>query len=109
MSYKYRTNCVNSTAEAITDMIYHRLHREITYRTMLKHCPDLLDFAERLGYERKSSQGLTLKNDWHVNYYKSVYKGRPCYYMDHSRIEYIWIKAKKEGGKFAASPDDITI
>ena len=34
--------------------------------------------------------GLRLKDDWHVGYFKSTYDGKPCYYIDHSRIEYIF-------------------
>jgi len=35
---------------------------------------------------------LKLRADWAVSYHKGVFEGRPCYYMDHSRIEYIFCK-----------------
>jgi hypothetical protein len=66
---------------------------DVTYRTMLKHCPGLLDWAESLGYVRYPSQGLTLKNDWHVSYHRSKYRGRRCYYVRHSSIEYIFVES----------------
>jgi hypothetical protein len=33
-----------------------------------------------------------------VSYYKGTYKGKPCYYIDHSCIEYVFTKkqTKKE-------------
>ena len=65
--------------------------REVTYRTVLKHCDGLLEWAEGMSYFRHPSQGLTLKDDWAVSYHKSVYRGRPCYYVRHSSIEYIWV------------------
>lgn len=64
----------------------------ITYRTMLKHC-DLLPFAACMGYDKHPNQGLTLKNDWHVGYYKSHWGNKVCYYLVHSAIEYIWVIA----------------
>ncbi len=88
MKKQYYTNCIGSTAEAINNMIDRA--REITYKTFLKHV-DWREVSEMFGYDLSPKQGLTLKNDWHIGYYKSVYKGRPCYYLTHSAIEYIFI------------------
>jgi len=84
----YTTCCVESTGEAIRAMVEKA--REISYRTFRKHCEGLDDWAQAMGYFRHPSQGLTLKNDWHVTYYKSVFQGKPCYFLVHSAIEYIW-------------------
>ena len=37
-----------------------------------------------------SGDGLHLKDDWHVNYYRSTFRGQPCYYAKHSAIEHIF-------------------
>jgi len=84
----YRTSCVDATAEAIDAMT--SAAREITYRTMLKHC-DLISWAVEMGYARRKDRGLTLRNDWHVSYYKSRYDDTRCYYLVHSHIEHIWV------------------
>lgn len=80
----YTACCVSSTANAIDDMIDQS--REITYKTFIKYvdCKELLNmFCEGFGWK-------SLKRDYHVRYFKSVYMGKPCYYLDHSSIEYIW-------------------
>ena len=89
MKYRYYTNCVSSTARLINDM--RDTARDVTYRTVLRHCHGLLGWAKEMGYELRSNQGLTLKDDWHVSYHKSTYAGLPCYYVRHSAIEYIWV------------------
>lgn len=63
---------------------------EVTYRTVLRRCHDLLFWAKQMGYDSRSNVGLTLKNDQYVSYHKSRYRGRRCYYVCHSGIEYIW-------------------
>jgi len=90
--YHYHTNCVNSTAKLIDDMTDDAI--DITYRTMFKHCPGLLDWAVGVGYERDSRRGLTLKNDYCVSYHRSNYGGLRCYYVCWSAIEYIFIAAE---------------
>jgi len=71
--------------------------REISYRTMQKHCQELGRWALDKGYKLFPSKGLTLKNDWHVAYYKSTYNGRPCYYLVWSAIEFIWVLEETDG------------
>ena len=85
---EYTTCCVHSTGEAINSM--KDTAREVTYRTFRKHCEGLDDWAEAMSYFRHPAQGLTLKNDWHVAYFKGEYMGKPCYFLTHSAIEHIW-------------------
>ena len=33
---------------------------------------------------------LTMKNDYAVSYYRSTFDGKPCYYIKHSGIEYVF-------------------
>jgi hypothetical protein len=85
-NYHYTTCCINSTAEFINAMVDNA--RRVTLRTIQKHCEGLAEWADSMGYCRG---GLTLNRDWSVSYWKSKYRGKPCYYIDHSSIEYIWI------------------
>jgi hypothetical protein len=87
---KFETDCVHSTYEDITLMT--EIAIDITYKTFLKHVSfiDLSDLFPFYGTHPK--QGLLMiKNDWHVSYHKSMYKGKRCYYIEHSGIDYIFI------------------
>lgn len=86
--YEYRTSCIHSTAELIHAM--KDTAEAVDYDTMLRNCQGLLDWSEELAYFRHPAQGLTLKNDWHVAYFRSYYDGLPCFFLTHSAIEYIW-------------------
>ena len=69
---------------------------EITYQTFRRTVggESLDQFASNLGYDVGHERGgLRLCNDWHVSYHKSRYRGKPCYYLRHSGIEHIWVKA----------------
>ena len=81
---QYTTCCVNSTAELINDMTDKA--KKISYQTFKKYAEGLEDFATSMGY----GPWLLLSQDWAVSFYKSTYDGRPCVYMCHSAIEYIW-------------------
>jgi hypothetical protein len=91
-SYTFETSCIDSTGEAIDEMRGHPDHREITYETMQRNCEGLLLWANSKGYEKRANigSGLTLRSDPYVAYYKSVYRGQPCYYLVWSAIEWIW-------------------
>ena len=90
MKMRFRTSCVNSTGQAIRDMVDRAT--DITRKTFLRH----VDRAERLcierdlGYSQFRDGGLQMANDFHVSYHKSIYLGRKCYYFCHSAIEYIF-------------------
>ena len=89
--YHYAGTCIESTCERITDMIEHA--RPVTLRTLRKHCVGLRDWERDMGYAvGAGKKGLRLKNDWAVSFHKSRYDGRPCYFIDHSRIERIWTR-----------------
>ncbi len=87
-NYHYATNCVNAGEVDILEMVEKA--RAISYTTFSRNCSGLREFARDMGYDR---MGLTLKGDWHISYYKSTYQGKPCYYLVHSCIEYIWVLA----------------
>jgi len=95
MTFRYFTNCIQSTAEAINAMVDQA--REITFSTFARRC-DYRGVAQHLGYAVGADTGLHLKDDALARYYKSVYRGRPCYYLQHSAIEYIFIRVNPETG-----------
>ena len=87
--YYYETCCVSSTARAIDSMVDQA--KEVTLATVRRNCPGLQEWETQMGYDTGHERGgLRLKDDWHVRYYKSKYKSRPCYYIVHSAIEHIW-------------------
>ncbi len=67
---------VQSTAEMIDNMV--GAAREITRATFLKNCDCPYD-------------ELTVSWDNHIKYFKSKYDGKTCYFVEHSRIEYVFI------------------
>lgn len=83
--FQFLINCVSSSAEAIDEMIEQA--RVVTYTTVDKHCN--LEELESI-YEGCGS--LTLSSDRQVSFYKSKYAGKPCYYVVHSAIEYIFTR-----------------
>lgn len=91
--YRYLKNCTEVACgkelRALEEMIDGSI--EISYRTFFKYC-DLEYARTMLGYEKYACQGLTLKGDWHITYHRSKFKGKRCYYLCHSSIEYIFIE-----------------
>jgi hypothetical protein len=82
---QYETNCVNSTAELIEDMVDNAT--EITFAELVDEVgQEQLDEV----FPMYKDIPLTLETDWSTSYYRSVYDGRPCVYVEHSRIEYIF-------------------
>ena len=90
--FTFETSCVDSTALHINNMRDHPQHREVSYQTMLRNCDGLLMWAKSKGYDPRVNvgSGITLRDDPYVAYYKSVYRGQPCYYLVWSAIEWIW-------------------
>ena len=88
--YRYCCCCIDCKdyVYALNAMI--ETAKSVTYRTMLQHCEGLLEWARNQGYSRCSTQGLTLRDDSYVSYWKSSFRGHPCYYLCWSKIEYIW-------------------
>lgn len=94
--FYYHCSCVESLGEDINAM--REKHTAISYKTFLKYC-DVKDWARDAGYGRDT--GLALGRDWMVAFYKSTFRGVPCYYLVHSAIEHVWlpVSRKKEQDK----------
>lgn len=87
MGYRYETNCVNSDACSINDMVERA--RRISSRTFRSELGQVLYhwLETLLGYERCA---VRLDRDYAVTFHRSTYRGKPCVYVEHSRIEYIF-------------------
>lgn len=86
---EYQTNCVNAVGFDIQEMVDKS--EEITLTTFRKYAGGLEELEKSMGYDTGHERGgLRLSNDWAVSFYRSQYKGRPCVFMVHSAIEYIW-------------------
>ena len=88
--YVYETDCVSACGEDISDMI--DLAEKVKYEELAANVQGLDEWAEDHGYSLDPADGgLLLKDDWHVGYYRSTYRGQPCYYLDWSSIEHVWV------------------
>jgi hypothetical protein len=65
---------------------------EVTLATIRRHCAGLRDWEKLMGYATGGERGLRLKDDYHVSYHKGTFRGRRCFYIVHSAIEYIWTR-----------------
>ena len=106
--YQFVTSCVGSTSEKIHAMIDQA--RDVSKAEFFRNVPlreifqsgvaDIYAWTPRecalagVPYEdyARNRGGLRFEKDWAISYHKSVYDGMPCYYFDHSRIEYIFCK-----------------
>jgi hypothetical protein len=65
---------------------------ELDYETFRDEVGSSLDdWAEAHHYSLVASDGLTLKADWHVAYYRSRFDGKACLYLVWSAFEHIWV------------------
>jgi hypothetical protein len=99
--YTYETCCVDIPQYQVADLqAMIDAGRDVTYETFQRHCAGLAEWAVEHGYEGPHERGgLHIKNDWHVGYFKSTFRGRPCYYMSWSGIEFIWTKAESRSSQ----------
>lgn len=103
--YQFETCCINADGQDIRDMVDQA--RSITYGQFFRHVPLSAVFVSGVAYmyywtpsqcrlagvdyeEVRKNWPLTQKNDVHISYHQSVYRGKPCYYFKHSAIEYIF-------------------
>ena len=91
-TYEFVGSCADQTGEQV-DLLRAMCASsvETTYSAMLRNC-DLISWSVSRGYETHPSRGLTLKQDWHVGYYRSTFEGKPCYFLRWSAFEFIWVK-----------------
>jgi hypothetical protein len=102
--FQYIGNCTDRhSAPHLQDMM--DAARQITYRTFVQAVG--LDSMRDIfgdyswGYQRGD---LRMKNDPYVTYYRSTFDGRPCYYVRHSGIEYIFSEPKGDDEEASTIP-----
>jgi hypothetical protein len=92
--YIYHASCVDlSTTEdvkALTLMV--SIAKPITLQTFRKRAEGLELWREERHYAKRRKDGPTLGSDWAIGFYKSTFRGYPCYYIRWSAIEFIWVK-----------------
>ena len=64
---------------------------EIRYQAFAGQCDQIREWGVDHGYELDARQGLTLKHDHAVCFYRSTYKGERCFFMRWSAIEFVWL------------------
>lgn len=82
--------CIEIPSEHVDDLFaLYAAERLVTFTTFARHC-DWKPFARNHGYAIGRQKGLHLKDDRCVRFYRSVWRGSPCYYMDWSAIDHIY-------------------
>jgi hypothetical protein len=81
----------SSPGEQIQNMV--DASAPVTYETMRRHCEGLADWLLWKGvvFERRGMVRALKESDW-ITFNKSNYDGIPCYYVDWSGIEFIWMQ-----------------
>ena len=93
-NYYYHTSCTSAPARYVESMVDNA--QKITWETFRKyvHWSEVKNVFPDYSYrgERGNCLDFHIKDDWAVRFYKSTYKNQPCYFIDHSSIEYIFLK-----------------
>ena len=99
--FRFVTDCIGSTFEDIRDLIDNGDHdiSMRTFRTAIGR-DGWEQLSAMLGYGRH----FPLSRDWHVGYYRGIFRGVPAVYMRWSAIEYIFTLDGKVGPS-AAPPE----
>lgn len=82
--YNFATTCVSAKGEDIEAMVDQAT--EVSYNTWFRNCNGAEDMVRSWGNTPK------LKDDPNVSYYRSMFRGLPCYYVRASGIEHVWVK-----------------
>ena len=88
---KYITNCVNCrSVNELHTMIEKAV--KISFDNFIKDidADELQSLFPYYNWEEGDSNGLKLMDDWAVSYWKSKFRKKPCVFINHSSIEYIF-------------------
>lgn len=67
----------------------------VTYSEFAQMCEGLGQWASAHGYSTGNERGgLRLSKDPLVGFFRSVWGRTPCYFMDWSRIEHVWLPGR---------------
>lgn len=92
MKYVFVTDCINAASgEDINEMVDLQINKSISNKNFIEKIAKGLGIdshvMEILGYDTKKF----FSEDWALNCARSFYQGIPCVYVQHSRIEYIYV------------------
>lgn len=88
--FQYRFRCSDMTMADVQDLnAMVEVARRITFKTFAKHC-NWVPFAKDCGYAATGA-GLRLSQDYAVSFYKSKWRGQPCYYVLWSAYECVFL------------------
>lgn len=93
MKYRYKTNCTVARGQDIQEMVDSSESISRHYFVSKVNKDDLAQLERDMGYASHYTRGLTMAGDWHVSYHRGKFRGRQCYYFNHSSIEYIFLAA----------------
>lgn len=86
--FRFLGTCVSlDDGPAITAM--RETGRPVSYRTFRRRCPELSRIARVLGYG--SDTGVSLAHDWAVSFWRGFFRDERCYWLDWSRIEFVFV------------------
>lgn len=80
--------CDGSCTNEELEYLYEH-DREIKFDAFARHV-NIQTISEYLGYAFGNTKGLHLKNDWHVRFYISRFRGQRCYHLDWSHIDHVF-------------------
>lgn len=95
--YQYVTDCIGSTYEDIQDLIETEVSVSLETFRKAVGLRAWREIQAVLGYDRS----FPISKDWHVGYYRGVYRGVPAYFLRHSRIEHIFTLEGRQGPSLA--------
>jgi hypothetical protein len=86
--YVFETDCIHSDGESIRALV--ESEKPISLRTFRSAIgiPAWKELQDTLGYDRH----FPISRDWHIGFYKGVYRDRPAVFARWSAIEYIFVK-----------------
>ena len=86
---EYRWNCTNPpNVDHLMSMVDDAL--EISRQTFILHVKQSKLNELFPDYCKRKDQGLTMRDDWHISYHRSMYNKQRCYFLVHSAIEYVF-------------------
>lgn len=90
--FRLSVRCIDVHAVADLDDLYDH-DRKISFKTFCRHV-DWKEVASRMGYIVTPGvrAGIRLSRDPCVRFYRSVWQGKPCYHMDHSAVDFVFLQ-----------------
>lgn len=91
MTHRFVTSCIDAVGEDINEMKDILLKKDLSTANFINKIAPRLgidkSLLEMLGFESKKE----FANDWALRCASSFYQGIPCYYVQWSAIEYVFV------------------